>query len=192
MLIHVFTDGCDVCAVPKAALESRAWLASQRAAAGRVSWVGVRLTCTHVSPSDAAAPRVATCRIDAWLRGGGGLVSVRHADADAWAAVDRAAVRLERALARRPRATAAAAAAESPRGRAKGRGSDDYWHAEWRWEDDGGRVRSAGHRLKRRAAGAAAASGRVLSAHDVRRPGAIIRRVGPGPRTGRVRELART
>src|SRR4051812_18911128 len=75
--------------------ETRAWMAGRRHA-GRVIWLSVRVAKRTAASGDP----VVSCRIDGWLRGIG-HVSVRHVDADPYVAIDRAAVRLERAVGRR-------------------------------------------------------------------------------------------
>jgi|GEM_PF-3351898 len=74
--------------------EARIWLAVQHVAS-RLSWVGVRLEGRAMRDG---LPRI-TCQIDAWLRGRG-VITVRHTDANAYAAIDRAVVRLRRAIGR--------------------------------------------------------------------------------------------
>src|SRR3954470_10471416 len=75
--------------------ETRAWMAGRRHT-GRVIWLSVMVA----DRTAASGAPVFSCRIDGWLRGVG-HVSVRHVDADPYVAIDRAAVRLERAVGRR-------------------------------------------------------------------------------------------
>jgi ribosome-associated translation inhibitor RaiA len=74
--------------------ETRAWMAGRRHWS-RVIWLSVMVA----NRTAASGAPVFSCRIDGWLRGVGHL-SVRHVDADPYVAIDRAAVRLERAVGR--------------------------------------------------------------------------------------------
>ena len=149
MSVYVFTSGFDLSDAAKRRLEARAWLAVQRAGA-RVSWVGVRLRRAGMAVSE--APALLFCRIDVWLRGIG-LVTAANAGLDTDAAVDGAAVRVERVVSRKLRAalagSAVGAASESsaratPLRAGQASGPDDLRLAEHRWEDDGGRAAEVG------------------------------------------------
>jgi ribosome-associated translation inhibitor RaiA len=77
--------------------ESRIGLAVHRAA-DRLSFVSVRL-----KTQDNSAPESrAQCQAEAWIRGLG-LVTAQYADADSYAAIDRAAALLEQAVLRKLR-----------------------------------------------------------------------------------------
>jgi hypothetical protein len=100
----------------KAYAETRAWRALQRFK-GRVSWVGMQLTDERgedPTQADAGTGASVACQIDVWLRALG-LVTVKHTDADAYVAVDRAVVRLQQAVARRIRESGTFMPAPSPR-----------------------------------------------------------------------------
>ena len=73
--------------------ETRAWMAGRRHTG--VIWLSVMVA----NRTAALGAPVVSCRIDGWLRGVG-HVTVRHVDADPYVAIDRAAVRLERAVGR--------------------------------------------------------------------------------------------
>jgi ribosome-associated translation inhibitor RaiA len=72
---------------------TRLWIATQGAA--EVTWAGLWLAV----PESAAQGTVIDCWITAWFRGNG-PVSVSHSAADALAAIDLAAARLEHAIRR--------------------------------------------------------------------------------------------
>ena len=93
--------------------ETRAWMAGRRHAS-RVIWLSVRVA----NRTAASGAPVVSCRIDGWLRGAG-HVSVRHVDADPYVAIDRAAVRLERAVERRVRNPAGVASLAGGAGTAR-------------------------------------------------------------------------
>jgi hypothetical protein len=104
MQVQVFTNGFEMDRDLKAYAETRAWRALQRFT-GRVSWVGMQLTDGRgkdPTQADAGTGASVVCQIDVWLRGLG-LVTLKHTDADAYVAVDRAVVRLQQAVARRIR-----------------------------------------------------------------------------------------
>jgi ribosome-associated translation inhibitor RaiA len=104
MRIEVFGNEFKVTNALRTYIESRVWLAVQRASR-ELSWVGVRLTIVD----DARV----VCQLDVWLRGIG-LVTVRHIDVNPYIGVDCAAVRLEQVLVRKLREAGRSPAAASP------------------------------------------------------------------------------
>ena len=103
MRFEIFTDGTTMPHELRAYTESRVGLAVHRAA-DRLSFVRVRLWREVVHASDSPVE----CQLDVWMRGLG-VVTARHADADSYVAVDRAAALLEQAIVRKLRETEAAA-----------------------------------------------------------------------------------
>src|SRR5690554_947310 len=75
--------------------EVRVWLALQRFSR-RVRWVKVWLSRCNDTPGGEGW----RCRLGVWL-GRLGLVVVEHTDADAYVAIDAAAIRLKQAVLRR-------------------------------------------------------------------------------------------
>lgn len=97
MRFEMFADGTSVPMELRMYAESRVGLAVHRAA-DRLSFVGVRLSREDV---DAPGSPV-QCQVEAWMRGLG-VVTARHADADSYVAIDRAAALLEQAVLRKLR-----------------------------------------------------------------------------------------
>jgi ribosome-associated translation inhibitor RaiA len=100
MRVEVFANGLQVSEALRTYAESRVWLAVQRAS-DRLSWVGVRL----MREGNHAVDGRTICQLDVWLRGIG-LVTVRHADINAYVGIDCAAARLEQAVIRKLREAA--------------------------------------------------------------------------------------
>ena len=97
MRFEMFADGTTVSKELRMYAESRVGLAVHRAA-DRLSFVGVRLR----REGDRAADSPVQCQLEAWMRGLG-VVTARHADADSYVAIDRAAALLEQAVLRKRR-----------------------------------------------------------------------------------------
>jgi ribosome-associated translation inhibitor RaiA len=130
MRLDVFSNDFNVSPGLRRYAEARVWPAADRVGA---RWVGVRFTGLH--EGDGGPPRVA-CQVDVWLRRLG-LVTVRHTDADPYAAIDSVANRLRHAIARK-----IATAAPMPL-RAERTSCPDRF-AEAVWENEGGRLKGAG------------------------------------------------
>ena len=123
MRLDVFSNNFDVSPELRRYAEARVWPVADHVG-GR--WVGIRFS--GLAGDGNGSPRLA-CQVDVWLRRLG-LVTVRHTDTDPFVAVDRAAVRLRQAIARR---IAAPNETHCP---------DRLAEADW--ENEGGRLKPEG------------------------------------------------
>lgn len=97
MHFEILADGATVPRELRMYAESRIGTAVHRAA-DRLSFAGVHLEREDADAVDSAV----LCHVEAWLKGLG-VVTAKHADADSYVAIDRAAALLEQAMHRKLR-----------------------------------------------------------------------------------------